>query len=269
MLRVSLVTPTLNQGRFLRRTIESVLGQEGPFELDYLVVDGSSTDGTLTILEQYQERLRYVSESDAGQVDAINKGLAMSTGEIVGWLNSDDVLLPGALERIVEAFNRHPEAEWVHGRCVIVNEADQEVRRWISLYKHRLARRHTFDRLLVENYVSQPTVFWRREVLEAVGYLDPAIPYAFDYDLWIRLARRGPPGYLEQSLACFRWYETSLSGRAFEMQLRENQAVTVRYAGQRRSILWRKRLAIALTLSIYRAMALARRGRRALDAGAA
>jgi hypothetical protein len=121
----------------------------------------------------------------------------------------------------------------------------------------------------VENYVSQPTVFWRREVLEAVGYLDPAIPYAFDYDLWIRLARRGPPGYLEQSLACFRWYETSLSGRAFEMQLRENQAVTVRYAGQRRSILWRKRLAIALTLRIYRAMALARRGRRALDAGAA
>src|SRR3972149_5276309 len=204
MLRFSLVTPTLNQGRFLRRTIESVLQQQGPFELEYRVIDGGSQDETLAILEQYRGRLAYVSEADSGQVEAINKGLAMSRGDVVGWLNSDDFLLPAALERVADAFNRHPEAEWVHGRCLIVNEADQEIRRWISYYKHQLARRHTLDRLLVENYVSQPTAFWRRNVLDAVGDLEPSIPYAFAYEMWIRLPRRGGPGYLEQPPACFR-----------------------------------------------------------------
>jgi len=95
MFRVSLITPTLNQSRFLRQAIESVLGQQGPFDLDNRVVDGGSTDDTPEILEAYRGRLRYSSQPDNGQVDAINQGLAVSTGEVVGWLNRDDLLLPG------------------------------------------------------------------------------------------------------------------------------------------------------------------------------
>jgi glycosyltransferase involved in cell wall biosynthesis len=239
-----------------------VLSQTGPFQLEYLVVDGNSQDGTQEILRDYGDRFRWISEPDQGQVDAINKGLAMATGEIVGWLNSDDVLLPQALARVSEAFLSHPQAEWVHGRCLIVDEQDREIRRWISSYKHRLATRHSLDRLLIENYVSQPAAFWRRSVLALVGSLDPSIPNAFDYDLWIRLARRGPPIYLEEPLACFRWYEASLSGRGFEVQLQENLAVAVRYAERRRSILFRKKLAIAFTLNAYRLMAQVRRARR-------
>ena len=254
MLRVSLVTPTLNQGRFLRRTIESVLGQQGPFELDYLVVDGGSTDGTLVILKEYQERFRHISEADAGQVDAINKGLAMGTGEIVGWLNSDDVLLPGALERIVEAFTKHPEAEWVHGRCIIVNDVDREVRGWISLYKHRLAKRHTLDRLLVENYVSQPTTFWRRSVWEDMSPLDASVPLAFDYDLWLRLARRGDPFYIEAPVAAFRRHPLSKSGQGYVEMFRQEYRVARRYAADRPGLLRAKRWRMAAFSAAYRGL---------------
>ncbi len=259
----SLVTPSFNQGPFIRRTIESVLGQAGPFRVEYLVVDGGSRDDTLEILAEYRGRLEWISEPDGGQVDAINKGLRLARGDILAWLNSDDVLLPGALGRVASAFQLHPRTEWLHGQCLIIDENDREIRRWISLYKHRLAKGHSWERLLVENYVSQPTAFWRKDALGAVGYLDPTLPHAFDYDFWLRWARRGPPVYLEAPLAAFRWYESSFSGREFEAQLRENLAVVTRYVEGRRSVLWRKKLAIAGTLMIYRMMALLRRARRA------
>src|SRR5262245_25539695 len=127
-MRISIITPSFNQAQFIRRTIDSVLSQDGDFELDYRVVDGGSTDGTIDILKSYGDRLAWTSESDRGQVDAINKGLARADGDIVSWLNSDDTLMPGALQRIVSAFEQHPETEWVHGRCPIIDEHDREVR---------------------------------------------------------------------------------------------------------------------------------------------
>src|SRR5262249_45945988 len=120
-MRISLVTPSYNQAPFIRRTIDSVLAQRGDFELDYKVIDGRSTDGTLEILKSYGDRLAWISEPDRGQVDAINRGLRGVTGDIVGWLNSDDVLLPDALARVADAFARNPDAEWLHGRCVIID----------------------------------------------------------------------------------------------------------------------------------------------------
>jgi glycosyltransferase involved in cell wall biosynthesis len=190
-VKISIVTPSFNQAPFIARTIDSVLDQRGDFELDYRVIDGGSTDGTLAILERYGARVRWTSEPDAGQVDAINKGLHAATGDVVGWLNSDDVLLPGALAKIAAAFDANPSAEWVHGRCMIIDEHDREVRRWISLYKHLRARTHTFENFLTENYVCQMTAFWRRAVHDDIGYLDASFRYAFDYDLWLRLAERG------------------------------------------------------------------------------
>ena len=164
-LRFSIVTPSYNQARFIRRTIESVLGQEGAFDLEYLLVDGGSTDGTAAILEEYSPRLQWISEPDRGQVDAINKGLERTTGDVVGWLNSDDVLLPGALQRAASAFAARPEVEWVHGRCRIIDEHDRRVRQWVEAYKDLRARSFSFEALLTENFISQMTVFWRRSLL--------------------------------------------------------------------------------------------------------
>lgn len=253
---VSIVTPSYNHARFIARTVDSVLSQRGDFDLEYRVIDGKSSDETVKILESYGMALRWVSEPDKGQVDAINKGLRAATGEIVGWVNSDDTLLPGALSKIVEAFRAHPQTEWLHGRCEIIDADDRPVRRWIGLYKHLRAQRHSFANLLTENYVSQMTCFWRRSVHEDVGYLDPNLKLAFDYEFWLRLAKRGAPLYLADKLACFRWYETSKSGAQFRAQFAEDGQVAARHApsGQP-GILRRKRLKNLAIVGIYDAMA--------------
>lgn len=260
-MKISIITPSFNQAAFIRRTIDSVLAQAGDFELEYRVLDGGSTDGTIEILESYGDRLRWTSEPDGGQVDAINKGLRAATGDIVGWVNSDDLLLPGALARVAAAFRAHPEAEWVHGRCVIVDEHDREMRKWVSAYKDFRSRRHTFARLLTENYVSQMTAFWRRGVHAEIGYLDPAVKYAFDYDLWLRLARRGDPVYVPEPIACFRMYDTSKSGSGYVVQMHETAALAARYGEATpwtRANAWLKAHAI---VNIYRVLAAARRVR--------
>ena len=257
-MKISLVTPSYNQAQFIERTIESVLAQRGDFDLDYKVIDGGSTDGTVEILKRYGDRLTWVSERDRGQVDAINRGLRGATGDVVGWLNSDDVLMPGALDRVARGFGEHPEIEWLHGRCMIIDEHDREVRRWISAYKHYRSRRHTLASFLTENYISQMTVFWRRAVHGEIGYLDPEIRYAFDYDLFLRLAQRGAPHYLEDPVACFRWYETSKSGGGFVVQMTETAEIASR---SRAANNWTRLQALAkksAIINIYRALGVAR-----------
>jgi glycosyltransferase involved in cell wall biosynthesis len=258
-MRVSLVTPSFNQGQFIRRTIDSVLAQTGDFELDYRVIDGGSTDGTLDILASYGNRLHWTSEPDRGQVDAINKGLRMADGDIVGWLNSDDVLLPGALTHAVEAFHSNPDAEWLHGRCRIIDEDDREVRRWVSAYKHYRSRHHTLENFLTENYVSQMTVFWKRDIQDDVGYLSDEIKYAFDYDLILRLAHRSAPIYIEEPMACFRWYSTSKSGGGFVVQMAETVEIAAQSPASSLWTRWRARAKKLAIINTYRTYALVRR----------
>jgi glycosyltransferase involved in cell wall biosynthesis len=260
VVRISIVTPSYNQAEYLERTLQSVLSQRGDFTLEYHVVDGGSSDGSVDILRRYADQLSYVSEPDKGQVDAINKGLRAVSGDIVGWVNSDDVLLPGALDAVARAFRAHPEVEWLHGRCEIIDPADRPVRRWVSLYKHHRAQRHSWDNLLTENYISQMTAFWRRRVHDEIGYVDEGLSFAFDYDLWLRLARRGAPLYLPQKLACFRWYPTSKSGAQFDRQFREDLEVAVKYAGHKPWVLARKHAKTFAIIGIYRALALGRLG---------
>ena len=256
-IRISLVTPSYNHARFIRRTIDSVLSQTGDFELDYRVIDGASGDGTREILESYGSRLAWTSERDGGQVDAINHGLRATNGDVVGWLNSDDTLLPGALAKVAAAFTSHPRVEWVHGRCTIIDEDDREVRKWISRYKHYRCKNHTFENFLTEDYVSQMTTFWRTSVHRDIGYLATRFRYAFDHDFFLRLARRGAPIYIEDPIACFRWYEASKSGEGYAVQMRETAGLAKHYGGSA----WvraRARVKMVAVVNIYRAMGYAR-----------
>jgi glycosyltransferase involved in cell wall biosynthesis len=252
-VRITLVTPTLNQSRFIERTLRSVLDQRGAFELEYLVQDGGSTDGTLDILRRQEDRLAWRSEPDAGQADALNRAFRRATGDVVGWLNSDDLLLPGALDRVARAFEQDPAAVWLHGGCEIVDEADRPIRRWIARYKAHRCRRYSRRSLLLENYVSQMTVFWRREALAAAGFLDPTLHLSFDYEYWLRLSRLGDPLYLPEPLAAFRWYPTSKSGANFvRQQLHEDQEVFLRHAPPGdRWLRLRKRLRSAQIVAVY------------------
>lgn len=256
-MKISLVTPSFNHERFIKRTIDSVLAQRGDFELEYKVIDGASTDDTRAILERYGTEISWISERDNGQVDAINKGLRAATGDVIGWLNSDDTLLPGALAKIADAFRANPQVEWVHGRCIIIDEEDREVRRWISAYKHFRCRTHTFENLLTEPYLSQMTTFWRRAVHDEIGYLSPDIRFAFDHDFFLRLARRSDPVYIEDPIACFRWYETSKSGESYAIQMRETAQLAARY-GAGTWTRTRARVKMMAVTNIYRAMGLAR-----------
>lgn len=210
-MKVTVVTPSLNQVRFVERTVESVLSQEGDFELEYLVVDGGSTDGTLAVLDRYSGRLTCVSEPDEGQSDALNKGFSRASGDVLAWLNSDDVYVPGALERVRVALET-TGAAWCFGQCRVVDEDDREIRRPVTRYKNHASRRYSFRGLLARNFVSQPAVFFRRDLLARVGPLRRDFHLAMDYELWLRFARIAEPVFVPHDLAAFRWHASSKSG---------------------------------------------------------
>ena len=254
-MKISIVTPSFNQGQFIQRTIESIVEQRGEFELEYLVVDGGSTDSTLEILRRYEGKLSWSSERDGGQADAINKGLRACSGDVVAWINSDDVLRPGALQRVAEAF-KHPSTQWLHGRCDIIDENDRTIRHLISAYKHWSCTRYSYGRLLTENFVSQMSVFWRRSLMDQVGMLDQELNFAFDYDLWLRFAKVSDPTYIRESLASFRWYRSSKSGSLYRSQFGEDYLVAERHAPTLRWTLMLKRFRTMRLLTAYRLMRL-------------
>lgn len=201
--KISIVTPSLNQGHFIQSTIDSVLSQDYP-NLEYLIMDGGSTDNTLEVLESYSGRVKWVSEKDGGQTQAINKGLSRSTGEIVAYLNADDLLLPGALHKVARVFTLNPAVSWVTGKCRIIDESDREIRSLITAYKNFWLYIHSRPALLVMDYISQPATFWRADLLTRVGLLDESLHYVMDYDYWLRLYAESPPVFIPEYLAAFR-----------------------------------------------------------------
>lgn len=206
---VSIVTPSYNQGRFLKRTIESVLTQTYP-NIEYIVIDGGSQDNSLEVLHSYGNRFHWISEPDNGQTDAINKGLSETNGEILAYLNSDDVLAPGAIEKVVRFFHKNPECDMVYGKADYIDKEDNV----IGCYK---TAEYSFNRLIEDCMVCQPAAFWRRRIADTIGPFDENLNFTMDYDYWLRIAKsEGNICFLPEKLACSRLYpETkTLSSRA-------------------------------------------------------
>ncbi len=196
---VSIVTPSFNQSRFLEQTIRSVLEQDVP-SLEYFVIDGGSTDGSVDIIRRYEEKLTgWVSEKDQGQADAINKGMRRSRGEIIAWINSDDFYLPGAVEAALKTFRQHPQAGLVYGN-VLSADADGRA------FNIQNFRQQGLTDLMAFQIISQPAVFMRRSVLEQAGFLDPSYHLLLDHQLWIRMARLAPMIYIPETLAVARYH---------------------------------------------------------------
>jgi glycosyltransferase involved in cell wall biosynthesis len=206
--KISLVTPSLNQGKFIEETIQSVLSQNYP-NLEYLVMDGGSSDNTVTILKRYSTQLKWVSEKDDGQTDAINKGLRMASGDILAYLNADDLLLPGTLLRVAQLFMEHPKAMWLTGQCRIIDESNREIRKLITMYKNMWLRLRHPSILLITDYISQPATFWRASVVNDVGDMDNSLHYTMDYDYWLRLYSKYPPLFVPEYLAAFKIHPQS------------------------------------------------------------
>ena len=215
---ISVVTPSFNQGAFIEATLRSVLEQDYP-NLEYWVLDGGSTDGTLEVLERYQRRypdvLRYVSEPDGGQAAAVNKGFDRVRGEIIGWLNSDDTYEPGTLAAVTESFQNHPVSHVVYGRARHVGRDGED----IGEYPTQPAFR--WHALIHQCFLCQPAVFMGRTVLDAGYRLDERLHLCLDYDLWIRLGRRFRFRFIDRHLANSRVYPENKSLSQQHMVLQE------------------------------------------------
>jgi glycosyltransferase involved in cell wall biosynthesis len=228
-MQITIVTPSFNQRDFLAQTLQSVLGQQGDFQLQHLVMDGQSTDGTVDLLRSITDpRLTWTSQPDTGQSDAINRGLGLATGDIVGWLNSDDLYTPGTLAAVAEAF-ANPTVNWVVGRYQIIDPQGKEIRSMVVRYKDRYLDRYSYRKLLRENFIAQPSVFWRRTFGEKIGRLDESLHHAMDYDLWLRMGKASDPLILNKVVSQFRIHPQSKSGRLNRERFNEDFQVANRY----------------------------------------
>lgn len=221
---ISLVTPSLNQAQFLEQTIRSVLLQGYP-ALEYIIIDGGSNDGSLEIIKRYEPWLSYwVSEPDEGQSQAINKGFRRAGGEVVGWLNSDDLLYPGALAAVGRARLTYPEAKVIYG-------AGAKVDREGRPSKEIPQRPYDPGLLAARCYFLQPGTFMERGALVAVDLLDEKLRYAMDWDLWIRLCRKGPAVSLPQRLGMLRVYPETVTNTGGWARRRELAEIGRRHNG--------------------------------------
>jgi glycosyltransferase involved in cell wall biosynthesis len=195
---VTIVTPSFNQAGFLEETIQSVLNQTYP-SIEYIVIDGGSTDGSLDIIKKYESRLsNWVSEKDNGQTDAINKGFLKAKGEILAWLNSDDTLLPNTVAEAVDFLNAHPETGLVYGNANYIDEKSKVIGKFPAAQTDLARLRRGYV------HIPQQASFFRESLWDRVGPLDPNFFFAMDYDLWVRLAKISELKYVPNTWANFR-----------------------------------------------------------------
>lgn len=204
-MKVSIITPSFNQGQFIERTLQSVALQRetmpADVTLEHVVFDGGSTDSTVDVLRQFKPHVTWISEKDNGQTHAVNKGLSATDGEIIGWLNSDDVYYSGAVARVIAFFNAHPQVDVVYGMADHIDLNDIPFETYPS-------EPWNFERLKDCCFICQPALFFRRKVLERCGVLDESLMYCMDYEFWIRLGKQGVRfAYLEEKLAGSRLYQ--------------------------------------------------------------
>ena len=226
---VTIVTPSLNQGEFIRATIESVLAQDYP-RIEYLIMDGGSTDQTASVAAEYSTRLTWISETDRGQSHAINKGFLRARGDIVAWLNSDDLLLPGAVAAAVAQFQQAGPAGAVYGEGYLMDRSGLSRRRFPATERFNL-----WKLTYLSDYILQPAAFFRRPALEEVGWLDESLHYAMDWDLLIRLGKKFGLAYTPEYLAALREYPEAKSFSGGRARLAEIRRVLERHTGLHRA----------------------------------
>lgn len=211
-MKFSVIVPSFNKSQFIKRTIDSILDQKYK-DTEVIVVDGGSRDGTVEILKKYGDKIRWVSEKDNGQTEAINKGMRMATGEIMAYLNSDDTYEKKTLNIVDKYFEDNPKIMVVYGKVHHIDANDG----FINIYPSDVANR---DSLKVGLPISQPSVFWRRKLWDEVGEFDESLHYGMDYDYWIRITQKHIFSFIDCHLANTRLYpETKTLGKSDLMAL--------------------------------------------------
>lgn len=236
-MKISIVTPSYNQGKFIRHTLDSILNQNVNFPIEYILVDAVSTDETPKIVEEFVPKFKakgiefiYICEKDNGQSDAINKGLKMATGDIVAYLNSDDTYEPETFNKVWDFFEKNPDKKWVYGKCKIIDDKDREIRKPITFYKNLLLKNYSYSKLLSENVISQPATFWKWKLHNEIGYFNEKEHFCMDYEFWLRIGQKYPAGVIDDYLANFRYYMNSKSGSVNKKQFRDELRLAKKYS---------------------------------------
>ncbi len=231
----SVITPNYNGGRFLEEALRSVFMQshEDGIEIEYIIIDGKSTDCSGKIIEKYAGKFsEIIIERDSGPANAINKGLRIANGDVVSWLNADDRYLPGAFGRVRNALQQNPKKALCFGRCPIIDERGVRIRSFITRFKEAFFPFSSLFAIQCINFVSQPAMFFRRTCLEKVGFLREDLVAAWDYDFLLRLWHRGGAVAIKGlPVAEFRWHAGSISGQSFVRQFKEEFEIAVTDAG--------------------------------------
>lgn len=213
-MKISVVTPSYNQAKFVQRTLDSVLGQDYA-NVEYIVVDGCSNDGSIELLEDYRDRLQHlIIEPDDGQADAIRKGFELASGDLLCFLNSDDLLLPGCLTWVAEFFESNAGIDAIYSHRVFIDENDQPTKFW-TLPPHFNYGMSRWD------FIPQETCFWRRSLMVEAGGIDPDYQFALDYDLFVRMMKLGKFKRVHAFLAAFRVHADAKSSTLYETLGRE------------------------------------------------
>lgn len=229
-MKISIITPSYNQGEFIGRTLQSVVDQVSPdFELEYIILDAVSTDTTDAVIKEFLPKLeaagiacRYISEKDRGQGDAINKGWSLATGEVVTYLNSDDYYVPNALRAVALYFQANPGVQWAYGGWSLVNRSG-------AVYTTIQPETYSKNRLLYNNNIGQPSCFFRRRLLDECGFLNENYHLALDYDLWLRFAAKYPAGIIQTIISHMRYYGDTKSAAQTYPQLKESYKINSQY----------------------------------------
>lgn len=229
--KISIVTPSYNQAQFLERTILSVLNQNYP-NLEYIISDGGSTDGSVEIIKKYEKYLAYwVSEKDKGQADAIRKGFNYSTGDVLAWLNSDDIYVPQVLFYIMKIFKSDNCINMIYGNDYLINKDDE------IIYKRRSIPFNLNTCIIVGGILEQVSTFWKKNIYQKAGGINPNYIFCMDLDLFIRIEKIAKIKYISEFLACARQHERSKSSLIQDIHLQERGKISNEYLGISRNSL--------------------------------
>ncbi len=226
--KISIITPSYNQGHFIKETIESILSQNYP-NLEYIVMDGGSSDATVNILKSYGNKISWISKKDKGQTDAINQGIKKSSGEIVAYINSDDVMLPNTLHTVAEYFMNNKKAMLLSGDYFIIDADGNKIQSLVANYKKILRSFPNKHILSIANFIIQPSTFWRRTLMDEIGPFREDLHYVMDFEYWMRAIQKYPINILPNHFSLFRIHGDSKGGALFEKQFAEEHTVVTEY----------------------------------------
>ncbi len=228
-MKLSIIIPSFNTGKFIRQAIDSVLDQAYPY-VECIVIDGGSTDGTIDILKSYGERITWISGKDNGEPDAVNIGMGMASGEVLAYLDADDIYLPNSFAKVMAVFERYPDVMWLYGKGNIINEESEQCRGFITKFKEFFQKRYSYSKLLCVDFIVQPTVFWRRELSDEIGQLPIDEKLAFEYDFWLRVGAKYHPAYIDSYLASWRAHGNSETANAIYQDMKDALRLSRKYS---------------------------------------